>query len=73
MTTDRTVKKNALCNTCTLKLVAIAYRRAPWFRLCREPLKFGMRLLSWIYRVNPQAYEVRTPLVSAASDSTRLR
>ena len=61
MTTNRDVKKNALCNTCTLKLVSIAYRRAPWFRLFREPLKLGMRFLSWIYRVNPAEYEVRTP------------
>ena len=61
MTTNREIKKNALCNTCTLKLVSIAYRRAPWFRLFREPLKLGMRFLSWIYRVNPAEYEVRTP------------
>ena len=27
MTTN--TRKNALCNTCTLKLVSIAYRRAP--------------------------------------------
>jgi len=55
------LKTNAVCNTCTLKLAAIAYRRAPWFRLFREPLKLGMRFLSWIYRVNPAGYEVRTP------------
>jgi hypothetical protein len=61
MTTNSTVKKNALCNTCTLKLVSIAYRRAPWFRLCRAPLKLGMRFLSFLYRVNPAEYEVRTP------------
>src|SRR3990172_1394817 len=54
-------KKNALCNTCTLKLVSIAYRRAPWFRLLREPLKLGMRCLSWLHRVDPAEYEVRTP------------
>ncbi len=61
MATNRFVKKNALCNTCTLKLVSIAYRRAPWFRLFREPLRLGMRFLSWIYLVNPAEYEVRTP------------
>jgi hypothetical protein len=55
------IRKNALCNTCTLKLAAIAYRRAPWFRLCREPLKAGMRFLSWINGVDPADYEVRTP------------
>ncbi|MEI6128027.1 MAG: hypothetical protein WCQ99_15880, partial [Pseudomonadota bacterium] len=61
MATGRTVKKNGVCNTCTLKLVSIAYGRAPWFRLFREPLRLGMRFLSWIYRVNPGEYEVRTP------------
>jgi hypothetical protein len=60
MTTNRNVKKNAVCNTCTLKLVSIAYHRALWFRLFREPLRLGMRFLSWIYRVNPSEYEVRT-------------
>jgi len=61
MTTNGRAKKNAQCNTCTLKLVSIAYRRAPWFRLCREPLKSGMRFLSFLYRVNPAECGVRTP------------
>ena len=30
------MKKPARCSTCTLHLVALAYRRAPWFRLLRE-------------------------------------
>jgi len=54
-------KKNAVCSTCTLKLVTIAYRRVPLFRLMREPLKLGMRFLSWLHRVNPAEYAVRTP------------
>ncbi|MBI4303921.1 MAG: nitroreductase [Chloroflexi bacterium] len=54
-------RKNAVCNTCTLKLVTIAYRRAPWFRLLREPLKLGMRTLSRIHHVNVNEYVVRTP------------
>jgi len=53
--------KNAVCGNCTLKLVAIAYRRAPWFRLLREPLKLGMRLLSRIHHVDTSEYLVRTP------------
>lgn len=61
MTADENIKKNAVCNTCTLKLVSIAYRRAPWFRLFREPLRLGMRFLSWVHSVNPLEYEVRTP------------
>ena len=54
-----TVRRNAVCNTCTIQLVNIAYRRAPWFRLVREPLKLGMRVLAWLYRINPTEYDVR--------------
>ena len=58
---ETNLKKNAKCNTCTLKLVNIAYQRQPLFRLFREPLKFGMRFFSWVYRVDPDEYVVRTP------------
>ena len=51
----------AICNHCTYKLVAIAYQRAPWFRLFREPLILGMRLLSWLHRIDAKEYQVRTP------------
>jgi hypothetical protein len=53
--------QNATCGNCTLKLVTIAYRRAPWFRVLREPLKLGMRTLSFIHRVDTSEYQVRTP------------
>ena len=53
-------QKDARCNTCTLKLVTIAYQRSPWFRLLREPLKAGMRLFAWLYRIDPRQYRVRT-------------
>ena len=58
---DNTNDKYAVCNHCTYKLVAIAYKRAPWFRLFREPLLVGMRWLVWIHRVNAKEYRVRTP------------
>ena len=54
------MKKNAVCNTCTIRLVRIAYARAPWFRLVREPLRLGMRGMAWFHRINPAEYEVRT-------------
>jgi len=54
-------KKNAVCNNCTLKLVTIAYQRAPWFRLLREPLKLGMRCLARLHHVDTREYVVRTP------------
>lgn len=54
-------KKNAVCNTCTLRLVEIAYRRKPSFRLFREPFRLGMRFFSVVYRIDLDEYEVRTP------------
>lgn len=53
-------KRAALCNTCTIQLVRLAYRNAPWFRLVREPLRVGMRALAAWHRVDPNDYEVRT-------------
>ena len=55
------LKKKAVCHTCTLRLITLAYRRAPLFRLVREPLKWGMRGLAWMHRIDPMEYEVRTP------------
>jgi len=53
-------QKPAVCNTCTILLVRKAYARAPWFRLVREPLRLGMRLLGKLYRVNAADYAVRS-------------
>ncbi len=47
-----------VCNTCTVRLVRIAYQRRPWFRLVREPLKTGMIFMGWLYRVDPRSYSV---------------
>jgi hypothetical protein len=53
--------KKAICNICTIRLVEMAYQRAPWFRMVREPLKMGMRLMAFAHRIDPDEYEVRTP------------
>lgn len=58
---DSAARKNAVCNICTVRLVEMAYRRAPWFQLVREPLKVGMRLMAFAYRIDPDVYEVRSP------------
>ena len=55
-----TAPKYAECNHCTYKLVAIAYQRAPWFRLFREPLIWGIRYLVWLHSVDVRAYVMRT-------------
>ena len=52
---------NALCGNCTFKLVIIAYRRAPWFRVVREPMLVGMRILARIHRVSIAKYEAKFP------------
>jgi hypothetical protein len=52
-----TAPKPASCGTCTLQLVTIAYRRAPWFRLLREPLIAGMRYFALIHRVDVSGYK----------------
>lgn len=54
-------QKNAVCTTCTRRLVMLAYRRQPLFRLVREPLRVAMQVLCWLYRVDPTVYIVRTP------------
>jgi len=51
--------RSAVCKTCTLQLVRLCYQRALWFRLFREPLLAGMRLLSRWHRINPRDYKVR--------------
>ena len=48
------------CGSCTLHLVQLCYERSTSFRVFRESLLAGMRLLSWWHHVDPNAYEVRT-------------
>lgn len=50
----------AVCGTCTLQMVELAYRRAPWFRLVREPLRLGMKLMGRWHGIDPRRYAVRT-------------
>ncbi len=59
--TEVVQKKNAVCNTCTRRLVDIAYERSPWFRLVREPLKLTMRTWVRLDGMDPGEYEVRSP------------
>lgn len=52
-------KKQAKCNTCTIQLVELCYKRKLWFRLFREPLILGMRIMCWWHRIDPREYQVR--------------
>ena len=54
-------KKTADCRNCTIMLVRLAYRRAPWFRVIREPLWYGARVMAAWHRVDLSEYDVSTP------------
>jgi hypothetical protein len=53
--------KYTACRHCTYKLVSIAYKRVPWFRLFREPLKLGMRILVAYHGIDLRDLRVHTP------------
>jgi hypothetical protein len=59
--TDVFQKKSTVCNTCTRRLLDIAYERSPWFRMVREPLKLTMRTWVRLYGFDTEVYEVRSP------------
>ncbi len=40
------------CNTCTIQLVEIAYKKAPWFRVIREPLVRSLKFYAIIKGYN---------------------
>ncbi|MBI4289752.1 MAG: nitroreductase [Chloroflexi bacterium] len=50
----------ATCGACTLMLVRTAYRRAPWFRLVREPLRIAMVILGKWHRIDSRQYRTYT-------------
>lgn len=50
----------SVCGTCTIMLVEKTYNRVWWFRIIREPLRMGMKLMAAIYRVDLKQYPVRS-------------
>lgn len=61
---DRTVLEPK-CGSCTLMLVRLAYRRALWFVLFREPLVLGMRIMACWHNVDARRYSVCRPECTA--------
>jgi len=53
-------KGYAVCNTCTIMLVKTCYERVWWFRIIREPLRFGMVIMGKFYSVNHNDYLVKS-------------
>ena len=56
---NQRVRKRAICKTCTIQLVELCYERKLWFRLFREPLVLGMRIMSSWHGIHARNYEVR--------------
>jgi hypothetical protein len=52
---------NLVCKLCTIRLEALCYRRAWWFRIFREILATGVRLFAFFGRIRPQRYVTRSP------------
>lgn len=52
--------KEIVCRICTVKLVESAYARAWWFRLVREPLRWGMLALGRLYGLDTSVYDARS-------------
>jgi hypothetical protein len=50
----------AVCNTCTIMLVRTSYNRAWWFRIIREPLRYGMVIMGKLYGENHSNYPVKS-------------
>lgn len=48
------------CTTCTVMLVKICYSRAWWFRIIREPLRYGMVVMGKLYGVSHSDYLVKS-------------
>lgn len=50
-----------VCGGCVIRLIRKCYRKHWWFRLVREPLAAGMRLLALVNGIRPQDYAARNP------------
>jgi hypothetical protein len=50
-----------VCKNCALFLVRRAYGKHWWFRLVREPLVWGMRILAWWNSIDARSHAVSNP------------
>ncbi len=58
------LNKRPACGMCTFKCAMIAYRRAPWFRLVREPMLVGMRFFAFMHHIEPEVETFPFPTVT---------
>jgi len=50
-----------ICRNCVLFLVRRCYGKHWWFRLVREPLVWGMRILAWWNGIDARSHAVNNP------------
>jgi hypothetical protein len=50
-----------VCKNCALLLVRMCYGKHWWFRLVREPLVWGMRILAWRNGIDARKHGVSNP------------
>ncbi len=50
-----------VCKNCALLLIRRCYEKHWWFRLVREPLVWGMRILAWRNGIDARRHEVSNP------------
>src|SRR5208282_1525596 len=50
-----------VCKNCALLLIRRCYGRHWWFRVIREPLVWGMRILAWRNGIYARSHGVRNP------------
>lgn len=50
---------SVICKNCAARLAKWCYRKHWWFRLIREPLLLGMRLLAKWHRIDARTHMVR--------------
>ena len=64
MSIQKTMIKLTKCNTCTIELIEIAYRRAPWFKIIREPLVMSLKFIAFLKGYNIK--DIQPPSIECA-------
>jgi len=57
----RPATQTVVCQGCVLMMIRRCYRAHWWFRLVREPLVAGMRLLALVNGIRPKDYAAKNP------------
>ena len=55
------VTTRIICKNCASRLARWCYERHWWFRVVREPLLLGMRIMAWWHGIDARKHVVRNP------------